>query len=129
MNIFTTFKQTQYLYINHDEYAGATWDTWVDNPRTMSGRIYRGVFKPRDNSNLFDESPEMTGDATLNIKPDEEFIDKAYPENMIGDVVIVYANNQQPQKFSVIGYDTAMNYRTGQVEHYRLHLKRLEVER
>lgn len=128
MNIFTTFKQTQYLYIDHDEMASNTWNTWTDSPRVMSGRTYRGVFKPRDNSNLFDESPEMTGDATLNVKPDENFINKAHPENMIGDVVIVYANNQQSQRFSVIGYDTAVNYRTGQVEHYRLHLKRLEAQ-
>ena len=129
MNIFTTFKQTKYLLLDHDGYAGANWDTWTDNQEIQSGATYSGVFKPRDSSSIYDESPEETGDATLNVKPNEAFIDKKYPERMIGDTVIVYAKNQQSQRYTVIGYDTAMNYRTGQVEHYRLHLKRLGAER
>ena len=127
MNIFTTFKQTKYLLLDHDVHAGASWDTWTDNQITQSGQVYSGVFKPRDSSNIYDESPEETGDATLNVKPNERFIDKAHPERMIGDVVIIYEKDSQ--RYTVIGYDTAMNYRTGQVEHYRLHLKRTEVKR
>ena len=129
MNIFTNFKQTKYFLLDHDDNFGDTWDTWTDNQRIQSGQVYSGVFKPRDSSSIYSESPEETGDATLNVKPNEAFIDKAHPERMIGDVAIVYAENQQSQRYTVIGYDTAMNYRTGQVEHYRLHLKRLEVER
>lgn len=129
MNIFTNFKQTKYFLLDHDDSFSDSWNTWTDNQNNQSGATYSGVFKPRDSSNIYDESPEETGDATLNVKPNERFIDKAHPERMIGDTVIVYAKNQQSQRYTVIGYDTAMNYRTGQVEHYRLHLKRLEVER
>ena len=129
MNIFTTFKQTKYFLLDHDAYFGANWDTWTDNQLIQSGNAYSGVFKPRDSSSIYGESPEETGDATLNVKPNEAFINKEYPERMIGDVAIVYAKNSQTQRYTVIGYDTAMNYRTGQVEHYRLHLKRLEVKR
>ena len=129
MNIFTTFKQTKYFLLDHDDSFSDSWDTWTDNQINQSGQVYSGVFKPRDGSNIYAESPEETGDATLNVKPNEAFINKSYPERMIGDTVVVYAKNNQTQRYTVIGYDTAMNYRTGQVEHYRLHLKRLEVKR
>lgn len=128
MNIFTTFKQTPYKLVDRDASANS-WDTWSDAPDPSDGKTYMGVFKPRDSSNIYDESPQETGDATLNVKPGEDFIDPDNPAGMIGDAVYTTLTSGEPAAYTVIGYDTAMNYRTGKVEHYRLHLKRLEAER
>ena len=128
MNIFTTFKQTPYKLVDRDKDM-PSWDTWSDAPDPSQGKTYMGVFKPRDSSNVYDESPQETGDATLNVKPGEDFIDPDNPAGMIGDAVYTTLTSGEPAAYTVIGYDTAMNYRTGQVEHYRLHLKRLEAER
>lgn len=128
MNIFTNFKQTPYKLVDRDKNT-PSWDTWSDALDPSQGKTYMGVFKPRDSSNIYDESPQETGDATLNVKPGEDFIDPDNPAGMIGDAVYTTLTSGEPAAYTVIGYDTAMNYRTGQVEHYRLHLKRLEAER
>lgn len=122
MNIFTNFRLTRYLYVTHITIASyyPEWNTWKDDYQSTSGEFYYGVFKPRTTSDLYSEDVSVTGDATLNVKPDEPFIRNE--KDMVGDYVQVEDNS-----YLVSAVDTAVNYRTGKIEHYRLHLKLLEA--
>lgn len=122
MNIFTNFRLTKYHYATHTTTTGRypEWNTWKDNYRSTGGAFYYGVFKPRTTSDLYSEDVSVAGDATLNVKPDEPFIRNE--KEMVGDHVQVESNN-----YLVSAVDTAINYRTGKIEHYRLHLKLLET--
>lgn len=122
MNIFTNFRLTRYHYAQHNPGASyyPEWNTWKDDYWSTSGDFYYGVFKPRTTSDLYSEDVSVTGDATLNVRPDEPFIRNE--KDMVGDHVQVESNN-----YLVSAVDTAVNYRTGKIEHYRLHLKLLEA--
>lgn len=111
MNIFMNFKQTPYTYYQRQQS-----DTWTGG---QSGRDYQsqGVWKPRNSSNVPTDAPDELGAPTLNIHPGEPFITADVGE-MIGDTVTVNG-----KLYRVSGVTTAENYRTGQVEHYRLMLE------
>lgn len=111
MNIFVNFKQTPYTYHQRQQS-----DTWTGG---QSSHDYQsqGVWKARNNSDVPTDAPDETGVPTLNIHPNEEFITADVGE-MIGDTVTVNG-----QLYRVTGVTTANNYRTGQVEHYRLTLQ------
>ena len=111
MNIFANFKQTPYTY--HQMTQG---DTWTGG---QSGQDYQGqgVWKARNSSNVPTDAPDEVGAPTLNIHPSEPFITADVGE-MIGDTVTI-----KGKLYRVSGVTTAENYRTGQVEHYRLMLQ------
>lgn len=111
MNIFVNFKQTPYTYHQRQQS-----DTWTGG---QSSHDYQseGVWKARNSSDVPTDAPDETGVQTLNIHPNEEFITADVGE-MIGDTVTVNG-----QLYRVIGVTIANNYRTGQVEHYRLMLQ------
>lgn len=115
MNIFTTFKQTAYTYSQRN---GS--NTWTGED---SGQVYHGlgVFKPRGMSDMPQLSTVETAEPTLNVKASESFINRANPSAMEGDSVTVPSDSGQT--FKVVGVTTAKNFRTGNVEHYRLHLQ------
>ena len=115
MNIFTTFKQTAYTYSQRN---GS--NTWTGED---SGQVYHGlgVFKPRGMSDMPQLSTVETAEPTLNVKASEPFINRADPSAMEGDSVIVPSDSGQT--FKIVGVTTAKNFRTGNVEHYRLHLQ------
>ena len=111
MNIFMNFKQTPYIYHQMNRS-----DTWTGG---QSSHDYEseGVWKPRNSSDIPTAAPDEVGAPTLNIHPDEQFITADVGE-MIGDTVTV-----KGKLYRVSGVTTAENYRTGQVEHYRLMLE------
>ena len=115
MNIFTTFKQTAYTYSQRN---GS--NTWTGED---SGQVYHGlgVFKPRGMSDMPQLNTVETAEPTLNVKASEPFINRADPSAMEGDSVIVPSDSGQ--MFKIVGVTTAKNFRTGNVEHYRLHLQ------
>ena len=115
MNIFTTFKQTAYTYSQRN---GS--NTWTGED---SGEVYHGlgVFKPRGMSDMPQLSTVETAEPTLNVKASEPFINRADPSAMEGDSVTVPSDSGQ--MFKIVGVTTAKNFRTGNVEHYRLHLQ------
>lgn len=117
MNIFSTFKQTAYTYSQRN---GS--NTWTGED---SGQVYHGlgVFKPRGMSDMPQLSTVETAEPTLNVKASEPFINRANPSEMEGDSVTV--PSYSGQTFKVVGVTTAKNFRTGNVEHYRLHLQEL----
>lgn len=115
MNIFTTFKQTAYTYSQRN--GGNTW-TGEDSGEVFHGL---GVFKPRGMSDMPQLSTVETAEPTLNVKASEPFINRANPSEMEGDSVTVPSDSGQT--FKVVGVTTAKNFRTGNVEHYRLHLQ------
>lgn len=111
MNIFANFKQTPYTYRQRQQS-----DTWTGG---QSSHDYQsqGVWKARNSSDVPTAAPDEVGQPTLNIHPDEQFI-LADVGEMIGDTVTVNG-----KLYRVSGVTTAENYRTGQVEHYRLMLE------
>lgn len=111
MNIFMNFKQTPYTY--HRLTQG---DTWTGG---QSSRDFKseGVWKPRNSSDVPTAAPDEVGQPTLNVHPGEPFITADVGE-MIGDTVTING-----KLYRVSGVTTATNYRTGQVEHYRLMLE------
>ena len=111
MNIFVNFKQTPYTYHQMN-----TSDTWTGG---QASRDYtsEGVWKPRNNSDVPTAAPDEVGAPTLNVHPDEQFIPEDVGE-MIGDTVTING-----KLYRVSGVTTANNYRTGQIEHYRLMLE------
>ena len=105
------FKQTPYTYHQRQQS-----DTWTGG---QSSHDYpsEGVWKPRNSSDVPTAAPDEVGAPTLNIHPGEPFIPEDVGE-MIGDTVTVNG-----QLYRVSGVTTANNYRTGNVEHYRLMLQ------
>lgn len=115
MNIFSTMQQTPYRFSKK-----TSDNTWTGANQTI-GYDGWGVWKPRGTSTLPIESPDQTGQPTLNIKPSERFIDHSNPDAMIGSVVVVPSVGGK--SYLVTGVTTAKNFRTKRVEHYRLLLQ------
>lgn len=77
-----------------------------------------GVFKPRANSDIEEQAPDATGRATLNIAPDILPAELDTPdEQLIGSTVKV-----NDGIYTVTQVATGKNFRTGEIEHYRLFL-------
>lgn len=91
-------------------FTGASW-----LGETLSGS---GVFKPRANSDIEEQAPDATGRATLNIAPDILPAELDTPdEQLIGSTVKV-----NDGIYTVTQVATGKNFRTGEIEHYRLFL-------
>lgn len=91
-------------------FTGASW-----LGETLNGS---GVFKPRANSDIEEQAPDATGRATLNIAPDILPAELDTPdEQLIGSTVKV-----NDGIYTVTQVATGKNFRTGEIEHYRLFL-------
>lgn len=119
MTIFTTMRQTPYVF--HQTTAINTW-SGLDDTVDFNGW---GVWKPRATSDLPTDSPNQTGQPTLNIKVSEKFIDHKNPQRMVGSTVTVPAIGGET--YNVVGVTTAKNFRTGRIDHYRLILEERAV--
>lgn len=117
MNIFSNNAMTAFelrLPASESEtgntFTGSSW---------MSGAISGfGVFKPRANSDIESQAPDAIGQATLNISPSVLPAEIDTPdEQLIGSTVKVGGD-----VYTVVRVATGANYRTGEIEHYRLFL-------
>ena len=115
MNIFSTFRQTAYVY--HQRQAP---DTWSGNGKSQDFNAF-GVWKPRNESDIPTAFVSEVGMPTLNVKVSEKFINRKQPGQMIGDTVTVPAYGGH--LYRVTGVTTAKNFREGTVSHYRLTLE------
>lgn len=117
MNIFANNAMTAFelrLPASESEtgntFTGASWTS-----ETISGF---GVFKPRANSDIEEQSPDAIGQATLNIAPSALPAELDAPdEQLVGSVVKVGGG-----VYTVTQVATGKNFRTGEIEHYRLFL-------
>lgn len=116
MNIYSAGLLTPYTY--HQQKAQNTW-----TGATSTDYQGFGVWKPRGTSSLPNESPNQTGEPTLNIKVKEQFINRKNPQAMEGDTVTVPSVGGRT--YRVTGVTTAVNYRTRRVDHYRLILQEI----
>lgn len=115
MNIFSTMKQTPYIY-----YKRVSDNTWSGNGASEKFNSF-GVFKPRNTASLPNANPDVIAEPTLNIKVSERFIERKKTSKMIGDKVTVPSFGGTT--YVITGVTTAKNFRTGAVAHYRLHLQ------
>ena len=117
MNIFSNNAMTAFelrLPASESEtgntFTGASWTS-----EAISGF---GVFKPRANSDIEEQNPNATGQATLNIAPSVLPTELDTPdEQLVGSTVKVGGG-----VYTVVRVATGKNFRTGEVEHYRLFL-------
>lgn len=123
MNIFSNNTMTAFeLRLpavssdNGNTFTGASWTS-----EAISGF---GVFKPRANSDIEEQNPDATGRATLNIAPSELPTELDTPdEQLVGSTVKVGGGT-----YTVTQVATGKNFRTGEIEHYRLFLSVNERE-
>lgn len=123
MNIFTGNTMTAFELrlpaVSSDTgntFTGASWTS-----EAVSGF---GVFKPRSDSNIEEQSPDATGQPTLNIAPSLLPSGVSSPdEQLVGSTVKVGGG-----VYTVTQVATGKNFRTGEVEHYRLFLRVNERE-
>ena len=95
---------------NGNTFTGASW-----TGEAISGF---GVFKPRANSDIESQSPDALGQATLNIAPSALPTELDTPdEQLVGSTVKVGGG-----VYTVTQVATGKNFRTGEIEHYRLFL-------
>lgn len=71
-----------------------------------------GVFKLRSGMNVANDQETKSGDATLHIRPDEEFTPK------VGNGIYIGGNT-----YEIVGLTDGRNFETGQTEHYRVTLQ------
>lgn len=117
MNIFSNSAMTAFELrlpaINGETGNTFTGASWLGE--TVEGY---GVFKPRANSDLESQSPDATGRATLNIPPSVLPSGLDTPdEQLVGAVVEVGGG-----VYTVTQVATGKNFRTREIEHYRLFL-------
>ena len=91
-------------------FTGASWTS-----EAISGF---GVFKPRANSDIEEQNPDATGQATLNIYSSTNFYLDTPDEQLVGSTVKVGGG-----VYTVVRVATGKNFRTGEIEHYRLFLR------
>lgn len=101
---------------NGNTFTGASWTS-----EAISGF---GVFKPRANSDIEEQNPDALGQATLNIAPSILPAELDTPdEQLVGSTVKVGGG-----VYTVTQVATGKNFRTGEIEHYRLFLSVNERE-
>lgn len=123
MNIFSNNAMTAFELrlpaVSSDTgntFTGASW-----TGEAVSGF---GVFKPRSDSDIEEQSPDTTGQATLNISPGLLPSGVSSPdEQLVGSTVKVDGG-----VYTVTQVATGKNFRTGEIEHYRLFLRVNERE-
>lgn len=123
MNIFsnnvTTAFELRLPAVSSDSgntFTGASW--------TGEAISWFGVFKPRANSDIESQSPDALGQATLNIAPSILPAELDTPdEQLVGSTVKVGGG-----VYTVTQVATGKNFRTGEIEHYRLFLSVNERE-
>lgn len=117
MTIFTNMSKTKYYLWN----AGVDTFTGSDAEPVDKHEGW-GVFKPRLSSDQPADAGNDDGDATLNVAP-ADLPGEADLGLLIGWRVTVFSGDKG-DVYRVIGVDVGKNFRTGQIEHYRLHLRR-----
>ena len=110
MDVFQAFASSEYVYlkINRGGVAGNL---------IVSQTPAEGVFKLRSGMTVSNDQETKTSDATLHIRPHEEFLANN-SGNLIGHGI-----RCQGRDYEIVGQTGGQNFETGDLEHYRVTLQ------